>query len=164
MPNKWVHSIIWHLKVLIYCDLVEKSRFPYYKHALNFTVGRFWLWRLCIVAICCHNFTLEAFIKYDITESNDIFFKLLIAFNQNTQCLELQKCVHTIFFECSCHKKMSFYIFRALKFFWCTLHFGTLSGHTMAKTEKFVPQKCGGIGSNGFHIKWIIGPHGNWKN
>ena len=23
---------------------------------------------------------------------------------------------------------------------------------------------CGGIGSNGFHIKWIIGTHGNWKN
>ena len=103
-----MHSIIRHLKVLIYCDLVEKSWFPYYKHALNFTVGRFWLWRLCIVAICCHNFTLEAFIKYDITESNDIFLKLLIAFNQNTQCLELQKCVHTIFLNARATRRCRF--------------------------------------------------------
>ena len=27
-----------------------------------------------------------------------------------------------------------------------------------------IPQKCGGIGSNEFHIKWIIGTQGNWKN
>ena len=25
-------------------------------------------------------------------------------------------------------------------------------------------QKCGGIGSYRFHIKWMIGTHGNWKN
>ena len=36
---------------------------------------------------------------------------------------------------------------------------------TLAKTELlYIPQKCGGIGSNGFHIKWKIGTHGNWKN
>ena len=27
-----------------------------------------------------------------------------------------------------------------------------------------IPKKCGGLSSNGFHIKWIIGTHGNWKN
>ena len=36
---------------------------------------------------------------------------------------------------------------------------------TMAKTELiYIPQKCGGIGSNGFHIKWIFGTQDNWKN
>ena len=25
-------------------------------------------------------------------------------------------------------------------------------------------EKCVGIGLNGFHIKWIIGTHCNWKN
>ena len=35
----------------------------------------------------------------------------------------------------------------------------------MAKTELlYVPQKCGYIGSNGFHIKWIIGTQDSWKN
>ena len=33
----------------------------------------------------------------------------------------------------------------------------------MAKTE-LLYLKCGGIGSNGFHIKGIIGTHDNWKN
>ena len=27
-----------------------------------------------------------------------------------------------------------------------------------------IPQKCGGIGSNGFYIKWIFGTQDNWKN
>ena len=39
-----------------------------------------------------------------------------------------------------------------------------LSPLTMAKIELLYIKKCGGIGSNGFHIKWIIGTHGNWKN
>ena len=34
---------------------------------------------------------------------------------------------------------------------------------TMAKT-KIIYQKSGRLGSNEFHIKWIIGTHGNWKN
>ena len=36
--------------------------------------------------------------------------------------------------------------------------------YTLAKTELvWIPKKCGGISSNGFHIKWIIGTHSNWK-
>jgi hypothetical protein len=35
---------------------------------------------------------------------------------------------------------------------------------TLAKTEILYPQKCEGKSSHGFHIKWIIGTHGNWKN
>ena len=36
---------------------------------------------------------------------------------------------------------------------------------TMAKTEIiYLPKKCGGIYSNEFHIKWIIGIHGIWNN
>ena len=27
-----------------------------------------------------------------------------------------------------------------------------------------IPLKCGGKSSNGFHIRWILGTHGNWKN
>ena len=35
----------------------------------------------------------------------------------------------------------------------------------MAKTELLYPKIVGAyLGSNGFHIKWIIGTHGNWKN
>ena len=40
----------------------------------------------------------------------------------------------------------------------------TIIRHIIAKTELLYPQNCGGIDSNVFHIKWIIGTHCNWKN
>ena len=43
--------------------------------------------------------------------------------------------------------------------------YNALEGHTLAKTELLCPKNAGAyLGSNGFHIKWIIGTHGTWKS
>ena len=43
------------------------------------------------------------------------------------------------------------------------LDFYGFSEHTTYRKNNNL-EKCAGIGLNGFHIKWIIGSHFNWKN